>query len=129
MPIEYTIDHNRRLVLARVKGVLSEQDVYGYQYEVWSKPEVKGYSELIDMTEVTSIENPDPQKMQKLAEVAARMQPDVSARFAVVAPGDVSFGIARMYQAYRSMTTVHGEKNVGVFRSMPEAFAFLEVKD
>ena len=124
MPIEYKIDLPRRRILARVKGRLTEQDVYSYQYEVWSKPEHFGFDELMDMTEVTEIENPDAKKLQKLAEVAARMQPGAVGRFAVVAPSDIAFGIARMYQTYRSMTP-SGGKDVGVFRNMNDALQFL----
>jgi hypothetical protein len=31
MPIEFEIDHDRRLVLARGHGVLIDSDVFGYQ--------------------------------------------------------------------------------------------------
>lgn len=48
MPIEYTIDHERRLVLAKATGVFTDEDVFGYQKEVWSRPDVDGYSELVE---------------------------------------------------------------------------------
>ena len=52
MPIEFTIDHARRLVLATARGVLTGQDVFGYQRTVWSRADVQGYNELLDMRAV-----------------------------------------------------------------------------
>jgi hypothetical protein len=34
------VDHARRLVVAQASGVLTDQDVFGYQRDVWSRPEV-----------------------------------------------------------------------------------------
>jgi hypothetical protein len=50
VPIDYLINHERRVVLARCRGVLTDEDVFGYQHEVWSRPEVAGYDELVDMS-------------------------------------------------------------------------------
>ena len=43
MPIEYEIDHTRRVVIARGQGVLEEGDFFEYQKDVWSREEVRGY--------------------------------------------------------------------------------------
>src|SRR5262252_7659113 len=42
MPIEHTIDHARRLVLAKGKGTLTDEDVFSYQRTVWSREDVAG---------------------------------------------------------------------------------------
>jgi hypothetical protein len=42
-----------------------------------------------------------------------------------VAPGDYAFGLGRMYESYRRMEG-RSTKQVGVFRSLAEAMAFLE---
>ncbi len=44
MPIEFTIDHARRLVTAIARGTLTGQEVFGYQRDAWSRPEVQGYN-------------------------------------------------------------------------------------
>jgi hypothetical protein len=125
MPIDYQIDHERRLVLAKGTGTFSDQDVFNYQREVWSRPELAGYDELMDMTEVEHIEIPTTNRLTQLAEIAARMDaPARESRFAIVAPEDLAFGLARMYQIHRSLEG-HSTKRVGVFRSTDEAMAFL----
>src|SRR5262245_8116208 len=55
VPIEYTIDHDQRLVVARGRGIFTAADMFGYQREVWSRPDVTGYDELVDMTDVERI--------------------------------------------------------------------------
>lgn len=127
MPITYTIDHPRRLVSARAVGALTGDDIFGYQQEVWSRPEVGGYDELIDMTDVERIDLRSVEHIKQLAELSASMDPSAAqSRFAIVAPGDYAYGLGRMYESYRRLEG-RSTKRVGVFRSMDEARAFLEL--
>ena len=58
MPLEYRIDHRLRLVLTRAVGVLTDEQVFGYQHAVWSRPDVAGYDELVDMSDVEHVAVP-----------------------------------------------------------------------
>ena len=125
MPIEYRINHARRLVVARGSGTLNDEDVFGYQHEVWSRPDVEGYDELVDMTDVEHIALPYADRVQDLARLSASMDTRYRAsHLAVIAPSDTAFGIGRMYQTYRELDP-HSTKQVGVFRTREEALAFL----
>jgi hypothetical protein len=125
MPIEYRIDHERRLVIAEGSGTLTDQEVFGYQREVWSRTEVAGYDELVDMSRVEKIALPSNERMQELARLSAGMDPpSSSSRLAVVAPTDLAYGLGRMYEAYRGLEN-RSTKQVEVFRSMDEALAYL----
>lgn len=128
MPIEYRIDHSRRLVVARALGVLTDADVFGYQREVWSQPQVAGYDELMDMTQATKIAVASADRVRELAAVSAAMDPPASAaKFAVVAPQDFAFGLGRMFATYRGIEP-GSLKQVAVFRSLPPALAFLGIE-
>lgn len=130
MPIDYHIDHARRLVIARGRGTVNDADAFGYQREVWSRPDVCGYDELVDMTDAQQIVLPVPAKMriQQLAsEAAALDHPAQPARFAIVAPGALAYGVAREYQTHREMEAC-STKQVGVFRTLAEALAFLGIE-
>jgi len=129
MPIEYRIDHERRLVLTRGVGTLTDADVFGYQREVWSRPDVDGYDELMDMTDVQHIAMPSVHRARDLAQLSAEMDGVSSySKFAIVAPSDEAFGLGRMYQTFRELEA-KGKKQVGVFRTREEAFAFLGIED
>jgi hypothetical protein len=126
MPIEYEIHHDRRLVIAEAKGILTDEDVFDYQRTVWLRPEVAGYDELVNMSDVERIALPSPSRIEDLARLSANMDaPDSAARFAIVAPDDYAFGLGRMYATYRELNPSN-RKQVSVFRTLSEALKFLK---
>ena len=73
MPLTYSIDHDRRLVLTIGTGTLTDADVFAYQRDVWSRPDVAGFSELIDMSGVEHIALPHVARVRELASLSAGM--------------------------------------------------------
>ncbi len=128
MPIEHRIDHARRLVVATGRGVVTHGDIMGYQQGVWSRPDVAGYDELVDMTHVEDIALERVDRMREVADLSASMDAGASAsKFAIVAPEELAFALGRMYAALRGMDK-RSTKRVEVFRTMGEALAFLGVE-
>jgi hypothetical protein len=126
MPIDYRIDHERRLVLATARGEITEDDLFTYQKTVWSDPTHVGYGELVDMSDVAAVKTPSVAGMRNLAALSASMDtPQRVSRFAIVAPGDLAFGLGRMYQTYRELLKTDSRKKVGVFRTRDEALDWL----
>ena len=129
MPIEYTIDHDRRVIIAKGKGAFTSEDMFRYQQEAWSQPGVAGYNELVDMTDVTEIVDPSVEDIRRLVEVSASMDPpDGHARFAIAAPNKLMFGLGRMYEAYRELQP-QSMKVVRVFKTVREAMDFLGLEE
>lgn len=125
MPIEHSIDHPRRLIIARGHGILTGEDIFGYQRAVWSSAEVAGYDELMDMGDVQHIALESVDRVQQLARYSAGMDaPSTRSKFAIVAPSDIAYGLGRMYQTYRALDQ-RSTKQVGVFRSWEKALEFL----
>ncbi len=129
MPIDYRIDTIQNVVLAKARGRLTDQDIFAYQQSVWSSPEVAGFDELVDMTEVKEIVSATTEHIRDLANLSAQMdQPDGTSRFAIVASQDIAFGLGRMYAAYRELSP-GSIKKAGVFRSRKEALSWLGIED
>jgi hypothetical protein len=127
--IEYRIDHDRRVVFVAGHGTLTDEDVFTYQREVWSRSEVAGYDELMDMTQVREIALPSMGRARELASLSARMDaPDRQSKFAIVATSELAFGLGRLYESYRELET-KSTKEVAVFRSMPEALNWLGIHE
>jgi hypothetical protein len=128
MPIEFRICHDRRLVQAEGHGTLTAREMFEYQREVWSRHDVAGYDELIDMSQVEHIAEPTSDRIKELASLAAAMDaPRIESKFAIVAPEDLAFGLGRMYETFRGLNQ-DSKKQVRVFRSLAEAVAFLDVQ-
>lgn len=128
MSITYHIDHSKRLVVAKGSGTVTGPDIFGYQESVWSRQDVSGYDELVDMTETQKIEFESSDRARDLASLSASKDPPAGkAKFAIVAPGDQAFGLGQMYKAYRSLDS-KTTKQVEVFRTREEALAFLGVE-
>ena len=126
MPIVFKIDHERKTVFARGLGVLTDEDVFGYQKEVWSREDTRGYNELMDMRGVEQIALPSMDRVRDLANLSAEMDADKrESKFAIVASSDLAFGLGRMYEAYRGMNPKSG-KEVKVFRNPEDALKWLE---
>jgi len=127
MPIDVRIDAERRLVVASAHGEMTDEDVFGYQRSVWSRPEVQGFNEIVDMTAVRHIALPHPDRVRDLAELSASMDPShTSSRMAIVAPDDFAYGLGRMFGLHRKNEEL-STKQVGVFRTLEEAMAWLGV--
>ena len=126
MPITFQIDHDRKIVFARGLGVLTDEDVFGYQRDVWSRENIRGYSEMMDMRGVERIALPSMDRVRDLANLSAEMDAgQQGTKFAIVASGDLAFGLGRMYEVYRVMHPKSG-KEVKVFRNPEDALKWLE---
>ena len=127
MPIKYRVDHEARVVICAGHGVFSDSDVFGYQREVWSRKDVAGYNELVDMTHVTRIALPSADRVKDLANLASEMDdPSSKSKMAVVASNNFAYGLGRMFQTYRELDR-RSTKEVAIFRTMEEALAFLQI--
>jgi len=127
MPIRYRIEHAARLVIAAGHGTFTHDDVMGDQHDVWSRPDVAGYDELVDMTNVTQIALTSTSRVRELAALAAGMDdPARRSKFAIVAPATIAYGLGRMFETHRELDK-RSTKEVAVFRTLPEALAFLGV--
>jgi hypothetical protein len=126
MPITYRIDHDRHLVVAEGHGLVSADDLLRYQREAWSRSDVAGYDELVDMTDAGEFRDPARDSLRSLADLAARMDTQgATTRLAIVAPHDLAFGLGRMYEAYRGLQE-RSTKQVTVFRDREGAVRWLE---
>src|SRR5262249_20809715 len=95
---------------------------------VWSRPEVAGYDELVDVTEVEKFVVPSRQRVVDLAAMAAATDPTQGrAKFAIVASQDIAFGLGRMFAVHRSLEP-RSTKQLEAFRRLSEALVFLRVK-
>ncbi len=125
MPFMYDIDRLRRIVFTRAVGDLTRQDFFGYQKEAWSSPGVRNFDECIDMSAAGKIEGATEDNMMTLAQLAVTNDdPEHPSKLAIIAVESLHFGLARMYEIYRSLQPKHA-RQVAVFRTREEALRWL----
>ena len=128
MPIEYHIDHGRRLVIASASGKLTAEDFFNYKRNAWSLPDVRGFNELVDASKVEQISSLTFVKISELAKLSANMDDNtISTKLAIVASDTFLYGMGRLYEVFRNVNP-RSTKKVSVFRSMQEAIDWIDEK-
>jgi hypothetical protein len=121
MPLEYRIDQERRVVFATARGTLTIEDFLLKHREVWSRSDVAGFDAIYDLDGFEDLVLSSGERLRELADLASTLDvPGAAARLAIVAPRDSAYGLARMYETFRSMNP-RGSKAVSVFRTMQAA--------
>lgn len=118
MPADFRIEREHRLVRTRAWGVLTDAETRAHYVDIARNPAFeKGFSLLCDLRGVTHIEAAS-HTLRDLARFSTFAR---GTRRAFVVSQDEHFGLARMLQAFCELEGAE----VGVFRSLPEAHAWL----
>ena len=118
MPVNYSLDRERRLVLVKAWGVLVDQDVHAGRQELLDHPDFdRDFGQLFDAREV--------EEVQLSVEVMGRMaQTSILAREsrrAFVATTPYQYRMATMFVTLAQPY----QPNVQVFRDLDEALVWL----
>ena len=122
MPADYVIDAEHRIVYSRAWGEFTEADVLVHRQRLTADPQFDPtFRQLADFSGVTCL-------ALTYASVNALTSSDPwhpEARRAFVAPADVVFGMARMYE----MLLGEQKSNIAVFRRAEEAERWLHIDE
>jgi len=127
MPIRIKVDPARKVSYTTATGVITDNDLREVCAAVLTSPDCDPCTDHIfdgggiERLEVT------PATLQEAAELFARVGRDISSglrpRVAIVAPADVTFRVARAYEAYRGVRP--SPKRYFVCRTVAEARRWL----
>jgi hypothetical protein len=125
MPLFVRIDPEKRLVVVAGYGTLTDDEVFAYERDYARRSDTIGFDELADLSHVTGITLPSTDRVGDLVtEAAGKDALRGTNKLAIVAPGDLAYGLGRMFQTRRELDS-RSTKIVGVFRTMAEAIVFL----
>ena len=114
MPASYKIDLEHCIILSTASGTLTDEELRSHQRDVLADPDFEStLNQLWDLREVVRSET----SSAALGDLARARSYSVGTKRALVAPRDVQFGMARMFQ------TLHdgAPEDLRVFRSLEEA--------
>ncbi len=119
MAYEYSIDHEQRIVYARMSGPLTIDEVRQLVDELKNDPRVMGgFGELIDLRDAST----DLISSDDVRHLATSML-DASTRRAFVTSDVLTYGLARMFEIYRALH--RWPDTSAVFRRLDDAEAWL----
>lgn len=118
MAVTYTIDPARRLVISVASGLVSAEDFLEQGKRLAEDPLFEpSFDQILDLRAATQIELPTP----ALKGMASLRLFGAGSRRAVVAPRDLVYGLARMYESLRA----DAPESMKTFRTLEEARRWL----
>lgn len=118
MPVSYSINRDQCLVVSRLWGTLTEDDVHEHNRKLRVDPAFDpGYRQLIDVTGLTEI----LVGTQAITETARDQYFTPGTRRAFVATSETAFGLARMF----AMRAEASGQTIEVFRDRERAEEWL----
>jgi hypothetical protein len=119
MPVEFTVSHGTRLVLAIAKGDLRRHDIETYLDDL-ARAQALPYRKIFDMSEATPRLG-DDDLMMLGARIRAYLSLGKLGPLAIVANSDASYGQARMFAALAD-----AERPIKIFRELHLARRWLD---
>ncbi len=120
MPISYDIDPNERLVISRLSGVVTNDEVQIHNRSLRTDPQFDpSYRQLIDLTGITEIRI----TTDTVTTAAQNQYFTPGARRAFIATTDATFGLARMF----ALRAEAGGQTIEVFRDRAKAEKWLGI--
>ena len=105
--------------------IVTDAALMDYQKTVWSDPKIHGFDELIDFSALEKIDV-TTQGLEDVAYLAAGMDAAMGAsRFAIVVGDSLSYGLSRMYEAFRGMEE-KSSRQLMIFQRLEDALEWLD---
>jgi hypothetical protein len=120
MAYHYEIEPERQLVIVHMGGAVTREEIAASRAAVAGDPLFKpGFSELVDLRDLTSSDALTIADLQQLASSAI----DPVKRRAFVVHDPATYGLIRIYDGMRSLMPQH--EQVRLFKNMTDAEAWL----
>ena len=118
MPVSYTVDPSRGLVMTSVEGAVTPEEMFAYHDALRADPAFSStFDSVTEYAEGSAFEG-SPADIRRLVE---GLPFNPGTRRAYVATVDLHFGLSRMAQVFAESKGVE----VGVFRDRTEALRWL----
>jgi hypothetical protein len=118
MPIRMTIERDTGLIRTSASGRVTGRDLVEYYRRLRAHPDFRStLNEIFDVTQVDAIDV-SADDVRRLSSVTEEFTSrGVPVKVAIIAPGDLEFGMSRMYE----MLQVQSVNTLKVFRERSDA--------
>lgn len=129
MPANHHIDRKAQLLITTWEGEACDVEfikaIKKYQNNIQNHPDNINYNELVDFSNVTSIKL-TTEGIKNIGEIASNTDKNEAHRkLAFVVSSQLAFGLARMYEVYRSFSK-KAQKELRIFKNVKDALKWLK---
>lgn len=128
MPAKHHIDDNNKLIITTWAGKVTDSEIIqtylDYLKNIKTLSPYHAYDEIADFSKAIEI-NLTVDGIKKLGEIASGSdREDVKTKLAIIVNSNLAFGLARMYQVYRSFSP-NANKETRVFKKENDALEWI----
>ena len=129
MPANHHIDNKNKLIITTWEGEARDiefiEAIKKYQNDIQNHPDYINYNEIVNLSKVTSFKL-TTKGIKTIGEIASTTdKKEINRKLALIVNSNLAFGLARMYEAYRSFSK-SANKEIRVFKNEKNAFEWIE---
>lgn len=129
MPANHNIDTKAQLIITTWEGEACDiefiEAIKIYQKDIQNHPDYIEYNEVVNLSEVTGFKL-STEGIKNISQLATKTDHGVIKRkLAIIVSSTFAFGLARMYEAYRSFSK-NSNKEIRVFKTEKDAYEWLQ---
>lgn len=129
MPATHHIDKINHLIVTTWDGEARDiefiEAIKNYQNNIQNQPNYINYNEVVDLRKMTSIKL-TTEGIKVIGAIASTTDTqDINKKLALIVSSNLAFGLARMYEAYRSFSK-NANKEIRVFKNETDAFKWVK---
>lgn len=129
MPATHHIDNINHLIVTTWHGEARDTEfieaIKNYQNNIQNQPNYINYNEVVDFRKMTSVKL-TTEGIKVIGAIASTTDTqDINKKLALIVSSNLAFGLARMYEAYRSFSK-NANKEIRVFKNETDAFKWVK---
>jgi len=128
MPAIHKVDSKAKLLITTWEGEAHDVEfieaIKKYQNDIQNHPDYINYNEVVDLSNVTGMKL-TPEGIKAIGRIASTTDHnEINRKLAIIVSSIFAFGLARMYEAYRSFSK-NANKEIRVFKTEKDAFEWV----
>jgi len=129
MPANHKIDTKSQLLITTWEGAAHDiefiEAIKKYQEDIQNHPDYIDYNEIVDFSKVTGIKL-TTEGIKNIGQIASMTDHnEVNRKLAFIVSTSLAFGLARMYEVYRSFSK-KSNKEIRIFKTEQDAFEWVK---
>ena len=130
MPAKHHIDNNNQLIVTTWEGEARDiefiEAIKNYQKNIQNNPDYVDFNEVVDFRKVTKLKLTN-EGIKIIGTIASTTDTKgINKKLALIVSSNLAFGLARMYEAYRSFSK-NANKEIRVFKDETAAFKWVKL--